>query len=64
MFARRNRGFSFNSLVNKLTVTLTVNEIFIGDFLSIFQKGLSVNISVTTLSLTINEYGESHIPLV
>ena len=64
LFARRNRGFSFNSLVNKLTVTLTVNEIFIGDFLSIFQKGLSVNMSVTTLSLTIKEYGESHIPLV
>ena len=33
---------------------------------SIFRKGFSENKSVTTLSLTINEYGEgkSHIPLV
>ena len=52
-----NRGFSFNSSVNTLTVTVTVNEC---DFVfpSIFQEGLSENVSVTSLSLTITEYGE------
>ena len=52
-----NRGFSFNSSVNALTVTVTVNECnFV--FPSIFQEGLSENVSVTSLSLTITEYGE------
>ena len=61
-----NRGFSFNSSVNTLTVTLTLDEFSTWKTPLIFQKGLSVNVSVTTLSLTINEYGEgeSHIPLV
>ena len=60
-----NRGFSLNSSVNTLTVTVTVHE-FDVLFPSIFQEGLSQNVSVTSLSLTINEYGEgeSHIPLV
>ena len=61
-----NSGFSSNSSVNTLTVTVTVNEFFVRNFPWIFQEGMSVNMSVTTLSLTINEYGEgeSHIPLV
>ena len=61
-----NHGFSLNSSVNTLTVTVTVNKFFIVQFPSIFKEGLSVNKSVTTLSLTINECGEgeSLIPLV
>ena len=61
-----NRGFSLNSSVNTLTVTVALNESFISQFPLIFQKGLSENMSVTTLSLTINEYGEgiSDIPEV
>ena len=61
-----NRGFSSNSSVNTLIVTVTVNEFFVRNFPWILQEGMSVNMSVTTLSLTINEYGEgeSHIPLV
>ena len=60
-----NRGFSLNSSVNTLTVTVTVDECDVL-FPSIFQEGLSENVSVTSLSLTINEYGEgeSHIPQV
>ena len=66
LFASLNRGFSSNSSVNTLTFTVTVNEFFPMGFSSIFKEGLSVNMSVTTLSLTINEYGEgeSDIPLV
>ena len=58
LFDCLNRGFSFNSSVNTLTVTVTLNELFISEFPVIFQEGLSENMSVTTLSLTINEYGE------
>ena len=66
LFASLNRGFSSNSSVNTLTVTVTVDEFFPLGFPSIFKEGLSVNMSVTTLSLTINESGEgeSQIPLV
>ena len=66
LFASLNRGFSSNSSVNTLTVTVTVDEFFPLCFPSIFKEGLSVNMSVTTLSLTINESGEgeSQIPLV
>ena len=66
LFAILNRGFSSNSSVNTLIVTVTVNEFFPMGFPSIFKEGLSVNMSVTTSSLTINEYGEgeSDIPLV
>ena len=65
-FGSLNDGFSFNSSVNTLTVTVTVNELNIGQFPEIFQEGLAKNMSVTTLSLKINEYGEgeSHIPLI
>ena len=50
--------------MNTLTVTVSLNESFISAFPLIFQEGLSENMSVTTLSLTINEYGEgkSYIP--
>ena len=66
LFDCLNRGFSFNSSVNTLTVTWTLNEFEYFEYPSIFQKGLSENMSVTTLSVTINEYGEgkSDIPLV
>ena len=66
LFASLNRGFSSNSSVNTLTVTVTVDEFFPLGFPSIFKEGLSVNMSVTTLSLTINESGEgeSQISLV
>ena len=66
LFDCLNRGFSLNSSVNTLTVTLTLNEFSIFGFSSIFQKGLAMNKSVTTLSLTVNEYGEgkSYLPLV
>ena len=66
LFDLLNHGFSLNSSVTTLTVTVTLNEFFIIEFPSIFQEGLSVNMSVTTLYLTINDYGEgeSHIPLV
>ena len=66
LFDCLNRGFSFNSSVNTLTVTVTVSELVMFGFPSVFQEGLSLNTSVTTSSLTINEYGEgeSHIPLV
>ena len=65
-FVNLNDGFSFNSSVNTLTVTVTVNELNTGEFPEIFQEGLAKNMSVTTLSLKINEYGEgeSHIPLI
>ena len=53
-----NCTFSLNSSVNTLIVIITVNEFSIWDFPSIFREGLSLNMSVTTLSLTINEYGE------
>ena len=45
---------------------MTVSEFVIFEFPSMFQEGLFLNMSVTTLSLIINEYGEgkSHIPLV
>ena len=63
LFDRLNRGFSFNSSVNTLTVTVTFNELPVFKFTSIFQEGLSENMSVTTVSLTVNEFGdgESHI---
>ena len=66
LFDCLNRGFSFNSSVNTLTVTVTLNEPFIAEFPLIFKEGLSENMSVTTLSLTINDYGEgiSDIPVV
>ena len=66
LFHCLNRGFSFNSSINTLTVTVTLDESFVFEFPLIFQEGLSLNMSVTTLSLTINEYGEgeSRIPLV
>ena len=66
LFASLNHGFSLNESVSTLTVTLTVNELDIEDFPEIFGEGLSKNMSVTMLSLTINEYGEgkSHIPVV
>ena len=66
LLALLNRGFSLNSSVNTLTVTVTVSEFVVFEFPSMFQEGLSLNMSVTTLSLIINEYGEgkSHIPLV
>ena len=66
LFDCLNRGFSFNSSVNTLTVTVTLNEPFISEFPLIFQEELSKNMSVTTLRLTINEYGEgiSDIPEV
>ena len=66
LFASLNRGFSSNSSVSTLIVIVTVNEFFPMGFPSIFKEGLSVNMSVTTSSLTINEYGEgeSDIPLV
>ena len=57
-FASLNDGFSFNSSVNTLTVTVTVNDLNSGEFPVIFQEGLAKNMSVTTLSLKINEYGE------
>ena len=64
LFVSLNDGFSFNSSVNTLTVTVTVNELNSEEFPEIFGEGLAKNMSVTTLSLTINEYGEgeSHIP--
>ena len=45
---------------------MTVNEFNSEEFPEIFGEGLAKNMSVTTLSLTINEYGEgeSHIPLI
>ena len=66
LFTSLNDVFSFNSSVNTLTVTVTVNELDTGEFPEIFQEGLAKNMSVTTLSLKINEYGEgeSHIPLI
>ena len=66
LFVSLNDGFSFNSSVNTLTVTVTVNELNSEEFPEIFGEGLAKNMSVTTLTLTINEYGEgkSHIPVV
>ena len=66
LFENLNDGFSFNSSVNTLTVTVTVNELNSEEFPEIFGEGLAKNMSVTTLTLTINEYGEgkSHIPVV
>ena len=45
---------------------MTVNELNTWEFPEIFLEGLAKNMSVTTLSLKINEYGEgkSHIPLI
>ena len=65
-FYALNRGFSLNSSVNTLTVTMTLDESSIFHGPLIFQEGLCVNVSVTTLSFTINEYGEgkSYIPEV
>ena len=64
--ASLNHVFSLNKSVSTLTVTVTVNDVDTGEFLDIFEEGLSENMSVTTLSLTINEYGEgnSFIPVV
>ena len=66
LFVSLNDSFSFNSSVNTLTVTVTGNELISEGFPKIFAEGLAKNMSVTTLSLTINEYGEgeSDIPLV
>ena len=66
LFVSLNDGFSFNSSVNTLTVTVTVDELNSDEFPEIFGEGLAKNMSVTTLSLTINEYGEgeSRIPLI
>ena len=66
LFASINQGFSINESVSTLTVTLTVKDLDTEEFPEIFGEGLSENMSVTTLSLTINEYGEgeSHIPLI
>ena len=66
LFACLNFVFSSNKSVRTLTVTVTVNDFHIEVFPEIFGEGLAKNSSVTTLSLTINEYGEgqSHIPLV
>ena len=66
LFASINHGFSINESVSTLTVTLTVKDLDTEEFPEIFGKGLAENMSVTTLSLTINEYGEgeSHIPLI
>ena len=66
LFESLNHGFSLNESISTLTVTLTVNELNTEDLPEIFGEGLAKNMSVTTLSLTINEYGEgeSHIPLI
>ena len=66
LFASLNSVFSSNKSVRTLTVTVTVNDFHIEVFPEIFGEGLAKNSSITTLSLTINEYGEgqSHIPLV
>ena len=64
LFTSLNHGFSLNASVNILTVTVTVDDIFtMEEFPSIFREEFSQNKSVTTLSLTVNEYGEgvSHI---
>ena len=63
MFKSLNEGLSFNSSVTALTVTLAVSQpIFFCRPLNL--RGLSANTSITTLSLTINEYcaGKSDIP--
>ena len=61
-----NDGFLFNASVSTLTVSLTVSDFHTVEFPEIFGNGLAMNKSVTTLSLTINECGESKsvIPLV
>ena len=66
LFASLNHGFSLNKSVSTLIVTLTANEFYPDEFPEIFGEGLSENMSVTTLSLTINDYGEgkSYIPVV
>ena len=66
LFASLNDGFLFNASVSTLTVSLTVIDFHAVEFREIFGKGLAMNMSVTTLSLTINECGESKsvIPLV
>ena len=58
LFESLNSGFELNVSVNTLNVTVTVNTLLLLDFPSIFREGLSVNTSVTTLSLTIHEYRE------
>ena len=66
LFASLNDGFSFNASVSTLIVSLTVTDFYTEEFPEIFGIGLAMNTSVTTLSLTINECGESEsvIPLV
>ena len=66
LFASINQGFSINESVSTLTVSLTVIDFHTVKFPEIFGNGLAMNKSVTTLSLTINECGESEsvIPLV
>ena len=65
-FASLNDGFLFNASVSTLTVSLTVSDFHTVEFPKIFGNGLAMNKSVTTLSLTINECGESKsvIPLL
>ena len=59
-----NRGLSLNSSISTLTITVIVNERVFSYWPLIFSDGLSVNKSVTTLNLAINECGagESDIP--
>ena len=66
LFSSLNDGFLFNVSVSTLTVSLTVTYFDNITFPEIFGNGLAMNKSVTTSSLTINEYGEgkSDIPLV
>ena len=66
LFESLNDGFLLNASVSTLTVSLTVIDFHAVEFREIFGKGLAMNMSVTTLSLTINECGESKsvIPLV
>ena len=65
LFSSLNDGFLFNASVSTLSVSLTVTDFDAMQFPEIFGDGLAINKSVTTSSLTINEYGEgeSDIPL-
>ena len=65
LFSSLNDGFLFNASVSTLSVSLTVTDFDAMQFPEIFGNGLAINKSVTTSSLTINEYGEgkSDIPL-
>ena len=60
LFESLNVGFSLNESVSTftLTVTVTVNDFYVEMFPVMFRLGLAKKSSVTTLSLTINEYGE------